>query len=133
MLEYVNKKYNNHKLEQDLQGSVLKSNPVLRSMVKTPKLGTFVKYLLEEKLKYYQIKNDVTLIEIQTNILIVADPLRKLWGAEFKWRQGRAYYENVIRVGRIINNQVKSSIQQCVVKYLYKHYLLFKTSREKST
>ena len=84
MLEYVNKKYNNHKLEQDLQGSVLKSNPVLRSVVKTPKLGTFVKYLLEEKLKYYQIKNDVTLIEIQTNILIVADPLRKLWGAEFK-------------------------------------------------
>ena len=49
MLEYVNKKYNNHKLEQDLQGSVLKSNPVLRSMVKTPKLDTFVKYLLEKK------------------------------------------------------------------------------------
>ena len=64
MLEYVNKKYNNHKLEQDLQGGVLKSNPLLRSMVKTPKLDTFVKYLLEKKLKYYEIKSDVALIEI---------------------------------------------------------------------
>ena len=98
MLEYVYEQFHNDIPEQDLQEGVLKPNQVPTNMGKTSIFNTFLKSLIDQNHKIYQITNYKPLVKIQTKILSVMGPLDKAvvyywWGAEAKWR--RAYMEDL--------------------------------------
>jgi len=79
MLEYVNEQFHTYIPEQTIQDSVLKNNPVPNNLVKSPVLDGFIKSLMEDNYKSYQVNNDKTLGRIQSRIMNSMGPLTKLW------------------------------------------------------
>lgn len=71
MLKYVNEQLRNYIPEQDLQEGILKPYAVPSNMRKPQQLTFYVKSLLEENHKNYQITNDSAIMKIQTKILSV--------------------------------------------------------------
>ena len=62
-----------------LKERILDENPVPENVIRTKKLDSFLKELLEEKGKKFCIKADTNLMNIQDRIRYVFGPLSKVW------------------------------------------------------
>ena len=79
MLSYVLKQFHSFIPDAELEGSILKYNPIPSNVPPPAPLDDFLRGVLEENHIYLQIQEDKLLQKMQQKELNVLGPLSKIW------------------------------------------------------
>ena len=79
MADYVTKKFATYVPEKDLKDSIMNENPVPLNIHKPHVLDDFLKELMEEQNKSFQVNIDKMLERLQHKTVNIMDPLSRVW------------------------------------------------------